>query len=107
MSLAAAQFASAIDLTGVRTCPLCLLDLAWKIRDGERPHPSTVTRTADWIWHESKDDFKRAVLRARMREVPGAEEALHDFELNACRGLYFRALVVRLAGELADEINAC
>jgi hypothetical protein len=42
-----------------------------------------------------------------MREVPGAEEALRDFELNACRGLYFRALVVRLAGELADEINAC
>jgi hypothetical protein len=105
VSLAAAQFANAIDLTGVRTCPLCLLDLAWKIREGERPHPSIVARTADWIWCESKDDFKRAVLRARMREVPGAEEALRDLEVNAWRGPYFRALVVHLAGELADELT--
>lgn len=103
--LAAAQFAQAIDLTGVRTCPLCLLELAWKIRDGERLHPSTVTRVADWVWHESKDDFKRAVRRARMLEVPGAEDALRDLEVNAWRGPYFRALVARLAGELADELR--
>jgi hypothetical protein len=37
MTLAAAQFARDIDLTGVGYYCACMLDLAWKIHQGERP----------------------------------------------------------------------
>lgn len=47
--------------------------------------------------------FRRALVRARMQEVPGAVEALRDFELNAWRGRYFQALVLRLSREMAEE----
>jgi hypothetical protein len=106
VSLAAARFAADVDLEGVGACPACLLELAWKIRDGETPSRGLISRTADWIWGESHAGFRRAIVRARMEEVPGAEEALHDFELNAWRGPYFQAIVCRLAHELADELGA-
>jgi hypothetical protein len=105
VSLAAARFAAAVDLEGVGYCPACMLDLAWKIRDGETPSHQLISRTAGWIWGESKDNFRRAFVRARMQEVPGAEQALRDFELNAWRGRYFQAVICRLARELAEEME--
>jgi hypothetical protein len=105
VGLEEARFANEVDLEGVRACPACLLELAWKIRDGEWPSRGLVSRTADWIWHESEDDFRRAVVRARMQEVPGAEEALRDFDLNGWCGRFFQALICRLAGELAEEMQ--
>jgi hypothetical protein len=100
-----ARFANEIDLSDVRACPACLLELAWKIRNGERPSSGLVLRTCNWIWHESEADFRRAVVRARMQEAPGAEEALRDFELNGWRGRLFQALVCRIAAELAEEMQ--
>lgn len=105
VSLAAARFATEVDLEGVGYCPACMLELAWKIRDGETPSHGLISCTADSIWGESEDGFRRALFRARMREVPGAEEALRDFELNAWRGRYFQAIVFRLAQELAEEME--
>jgi hypothetical protein len=100
------QLAAEIDLDGVPVCPPCLLELAWEIRDGRTPSRALVTRTTDWIWMESGDSIKDAVLRARMEERPFAEEALRDLELNGWRGKFAEAVVLRLAHELAEEMTA-
>jgi hypothetical protein len=98
------QLAAEIDLDGVPVCPACLLELAWEIRDGRTPSRGLVTRTTDWIWIESGDAVKEAVVRARMEERPFAEEALRDLDLNGRRGTFAEAVVLRLARELAEEI---
>jgi hypothetical protein len=99
----AVVLASEMDISGIAACPLCLLELAWKIRDGERPSAGLVSRTADWVWLESEEDVRRAVLLARMQEMPYAEDALRDLEVNGWRGKFFQALVYRLAAAIADE----
>jgi hypothetical protein len=104
--LGALQLATEIDLTGVPVCPACLLELARKIRDGDKPSHGLIARTTDWIWMESGDSIKEAVLRARMAERPFADEALRDLELNGWRGKFAKAVVLRLAHELAEEMTA-
>jgi hypothetical protein len=104
--VSALELAATIDLDGVPTCPLCLLELAWKIRDGERPSPGLVARTADWVWLESGKAVREAVVRARMQEVPFAEEALRDLDETGFRSGFARAIVCRLARELAEELDA-
>lgn len=98
------QLAAEIDLNGVPVCAACLLELAWEIREGHTPSRGLVSRTTDWIWMESGDAIREAVVRARMDERPCAEEALRDVELNGWRGVFAEALVLRLAHELADEM---
>jgi hypothetical protein len=98
------QFAAGMDLDGVPHCPACLLELAWEIRDGRRPSRALISRTTDWIWSESGDGIREAAVRARMAEVPFAEEALRDLELNGRHSKVAETLVFRLAQELADEM---
>ena len=100
--LGSLQLAAEIDLTGVTVCPACLLELAWKIRDGDKPSPGLISRTTDWIWMESGDAIKEAVQRARMEQRPFAEDALRDLELNGWRGRFAEIVVLRLAHELAE-----
>jgi hypothetical protein len=99
------ELAATIELDGVPTCPLCLMELAWKIRDGERPSRDLVARTADWVWLESGEAVRAAVVRARMQEAPFAEEVLRDLDVNGCDGAFARAVVLRLARELAGELD--
>jgi hypothetical protein len=97
--------AATIDLDGVPSCPLCLMELAWKIRDGEGPSSGLVTRTVDWVWMESGEAVREAVVRARMQEVPFAEEAMRELdEAGWCSG-FAREVVLRLARELAEELD--
>jgi hypothetical protein len=103
--VSALELAARIDLDGVPTCPLCLLELAWKIRDGECPSPSLVARTADWVWLESGEAVREAVVRARMQEAPFAEEALRELDEGGFRSGFARAIVCRLARELAAELD--
>jgi hypothetical protein len=104
LALGALQLAAEIDLDGVPTCPLCLLDLAWETRQGT-PSRALLKRTTDWVWIESGEAVKALVVRARMREVPFAEEALRDLELNGGRGRFAETVVWRLACELAEELS--
>jgi hypothetical protein len=103
---AAFQLAAEIDLDGVPTCPLCLLELAMEIHEGRVPSRGLVSRTVDWVWMESGQAVRELVVRARMQERPGAEEALRDLELNGWRGRFAEAVVWRLAQQLADEISS-
>lgn len=98
------QLAAEIDLDGIPVCSACLLELAWEIRDGRTPSRGLVTRTTDWIWMESGEGIREAVVRARMAERPFAEDALRDLDLNGWRSRFAEAVVLRLAGELAEEI---
>jgi hypothetical protein len=104
LALGALQLASEIDLDGVPTCPLCLLDLSWQIHEGRTPSRALIKRTTDWVWMESGEAVKAAVVRARMEEIPFAEEALRDIELNGFRGRFAETVVWRLACELAEEL---
>jgi hypothetical protein len=106
VALPALQFAAEIDLDRVPACPLCLLDLAMEIQQGGQPSRGLVSRTVDWVWMESGEAVREAVKRARMEERPGAEEALHDIELNGWRGRFAEAIVLRLAHQLAEELPA-
>jgi hypothetical protein len=103
---AACRLAAELDLGDVPTCPLCLLDLAFEFHEGRKPSRGLVTRTADWVWMESGEGVRRAVVRARMEEHPLAEEALRDLELKGWRSGFAEAVVLRLARELAGELGA-
>jgi hypothetical protein len=98
------DLAETVDLSSVPTCPLCLLELAWAIRDGERPSPALVARTTDWVLLESREAIRTALVRARMQEVPAAEEALRALDREGHRSAIARAIVYRLARALADEL---
>jgi hypothetical protein len=106
VALPALQLAAEIDLDRVPTCPLCLLDLAMELQRGGPPARALVSRTMDWVWMESGEAVREAVVRARMEERPGAEEALYDIELNGWRGRFAELIVVRLAHQLAEELPA-
>jgi hypothetical protein len=99
------QLAAEFDLDGVPTCPMCLFDLAWEIHEKRTPSRGLVARTADWVWMESGEGVRQAVVRARMEERAFAEEALHDIELNGHRGKFAEAVVWRLASEMAEEMG--
>ncbi len=98
------ELAHELDLDGVPTCPLCLLDLAFVIKEGRTPSRALVKRTTDWVWMESGEAVKEVVVRARMRELPYAEDALRDLELNGWQGRFAETIVWRLACELAGEL---
>jgi hypothetical protein len=104
VALPVIELAHEIDLDGVPTCPLCLLDLAWEIKHGLTPSRALVRRTTDWIWMETGEAVKEIVVRARMEEHPFAEKALRDLELNSWRGRFAETVVWRLACELAEEL---
>lgn len=101
---AARAFVDELDLDGVIACPACLFGLAWKMHEGTRIHPQTVTATATWTWDEVEPGLYDAVVNARMREVPGAEDALRDLDERGPRGAVARVVVERLARDIADEI---
>ena len=101
----AAELIEAIDLDSLGACPLCLFDLAWQLHTGRIPSRGLVNRTSDWVWLEIEESLKRAVVRLRMQEVPHAEDALYDLELNGSDGVLARAVVVRLAFSLAGEMS--
>jgi hypothetical protein len=100
------ELAETIDLEGVGYCGLCLMDLTEEIRHGRKPSPALVRRTVDWVWMESGKAVREAVVRARMEELPFAEEALQDIDANGWRGEFARAIVLRLAHQLADDFGA-
>ena len=101
----AAELIEAIDLDSLGACPLCLFDLAWQLHVGSVPSRGLVNRTTDWVWLEIDESLRQAVVRLRMQEVPHAEDALYDLELNGSDGVLARAVVVRLAFGLAAELS--
>jgi phosphoglycolate phosphatase-like HAD superfamily hydrolase len=102
---AAEELVRQLKLDAIPVCPMCLFDLAWQIHQGKPRHPATVARTADWVWPELEEGLREAVVEARMREVAGAEDALGDLESRGWRSPLVRAVVERLAQQMADEFG--
>jgi hypothetical protein len=92
-----------LRLDRVPSCPLCLLELAWAMREG-RVTSALVRRTTSWVWPEIEDGVRAVLVAARMREVPHAEDALHDLE-RGTRGLLARQVVTALAWRLCQELQ--
>jgi hypothetical protein len=100
------ELAAEIDLDGVPYCTLCLMELTEEIRHGRTPSRPLVRRTVDWVWMESGEAVREAVVRARMEERPFAEEALRELDADGWRSGFAEAVVLRLAHELAEEFGA-
>lgn len=83
---------------------MCLFDLALELREGRRPSSQLVARTADWVWDEIAGSLRTAVVQARMRERPHAEEGLEDLDARGWQSPLVRVVVERLARELAAEM---
>ncbi|MDQ3875919.1 MAG: hypothetical protein M3322_10325 [Actinomycetota bacterium] len=90
--------------TRIPVCPLCLLDLVWATHKGISD-PAVVRRTASWMWPDIRGAVHAVVLRARMREIPHAEEALRDVTERGDRGVVARRIVTVLARRLADDYD--
>ena len=103
---AAEAFARELEVERLPACAMCLFELAWPLSQGRRVHPSTVTRTVNWVWGEIEDALRETIVKARMRELPGAEDALADVDEKGVGGRVARAVVVRLAEQMAEEIAA-
>lgn len=99
------QFADALALDEIFACPACLLELAWDIHAGKTPHWQTVARTASWVWPELSKSLLSAVVKARMRELPYAEDALRDLREREDRCPLARAVVFRLATAMAADLT--
>jgi hypothetical protein len=104
--MSALELAATIDLDDVPHCTLCLMELTEELRHGRTPSPALVRRTVDWVWMESGEAVRAAVVRARLEQHPFAEEALRDLDINGWRSGFAQAVVLRLARELADEFGA-
>jgi hypothetical protein len=103
--MSALKLAAEIDLREVPYCTLCLMDLTEEIRHGRKPSRALIRRTVDWVWMESGKAVRAAVVRARMEELPFAEEALQDIDANGRRSGFAEAIVLRFAHELAEEFG--
>jgi hypothetical protein len=57
------------------------------------------------VWPEIESAVHAAVVAARIREAPHAEQALDDVEERGRRGLVARRVVPALARRLADELD--
>ena len=101
------RLADRIDLDALPACPLCLLDLAWRMSNDEprKKLIGVLTHTSDWVWMEIATETRAQLARLQMRGVEHADEALADIEVRGWRSRLVRELTERLARRMADEIR--
>lgn len=97
-----------LDLDGVGICHACLSFVSFPLDRGDmREARSWARRMTPDLWAEGlADPAFEAVRAARDAGVAGAEEALADLELRGGGSAVARAIVLRLAAELAEEARA-
>jgi hypothetical protein len=100
----ATEFVDQLDLDELKPCPMCVFDLAWRMRTtGEAP-TGLLQTTAGNVWPEIQVELVSAIVEARMREIVHAEQALADLDERTWRTPLVRAVVTRLAQRLVDEM---
>ena len=101
--------AAALDLRipPFAPCPLCLLNVAWALRDeDERAVRRAIRFHAPILWDEGLDEATLSALeRARAAGVSGAEEALADVRAVGARSIVVQALVRVRAHEMLDDME--
>ena len=97
-----------LDLDGVGICHACLSFVSFPLDRGDvREARSSARRMTPDLWEEGLAGPAFAAVRAaRDAGVVGAEEALADLERLGGHSAVARAIVLRLAAELAEEARA-
>jgi hypothetical protein len=103
---AAIDLIESLELDDIPVCAMCLFDLAWAMHTGSRSRHRLLWSTCSRVWPEIADGIRVAVGRARMREVPHAEDALRDMAGRDHRGVFARRVVSELARRLANEFES-
>jgi hypothetical protein len=102
-----ADFAAGLDLDLSRTpvCLACLSFVSAGLREGdERDARSWARQMTPFIWEEGLAEPALQAVREACRDgVRQAEAALADLEARGGRSVVARAIVLRLAAELAEE----
>lgn len=98
-------FVEQLDVGLDDVCLACLSFVTSAIHDCDPAEVRRwVSRMAPSLWDDGLDEQILARVReASARETPGAAEALADVEQNGARSVVTRAVVLRLANELADR----
>ena len=88
-------------------CPACLGFVALALDHGNQRDVSRELRqAASLVWDEGLGDSVRAALEAAARNGDSdAPEALRDLTISHARSPVFRAVVRRLAADLADSVR--
>ena len=88
-------------------CPACLGMVAMELEHGdERSVAATIRMVVPNLWAEGLGrPVEDALHNARRKGVADAAAALGDFELRGPRSDVFRAVVRRLAEDLAGEVS--
>jgi hypothetical protein len=103
------ELAKALEV-GLRApglCLACLLFVASEVESGNaRGIAAAITLIAPNLWEEGFHAPVALALEQAARDgVPDADRALREFEQRGVRSAIFRAVVRRLAGELAEEVE--
>lgn len=102
-----ATFAAGLDLDLDRlpVCLACLSFVSAGLREGdERDARSWARRMTPFIWEEGLDEpALQAVREAQLAGVRLADHCLADLEARGGRSVVARAIVLRLAAELAER----
>jgi len=107
----ALSVAAALDLRipPFAPCPLCLLNVAWALRDeDEREVRRRIRFHAPILWDEGLDEpTLDALERAASAGVPNAGEALADVRARDARSPVVHALVRVRAQEMVEDMRRC
>lgn len=96
-----------VGLHSPGVCPACISFVSLEIDHGnERRVAGQITSFAPLLWGEGLGDVVRAELERRSRGGDdAATEAVEELEARRERSLIFRAVVRRLAAELAEGVR--
>jgi hypothetical protein len=96
-----------LDVHALPICLACLCDVSFAIDGGdERDVRRTVGQTAPHLWSEGLAlPARKALERARVRGIAGAEAAIADVERRGVRSPIARAIVRRLGEDLLRDMD--
>jgi len=96
----------AVDLQSPGVCPACLSFVALALEKGdERRIAGQIRMAAPTLWDEGLGDAVRLALEPAARRGGDEAEALRDLDARAEGSRVFRAVVRRLAEELAEDVR--
>jgi hypothetical protein len=103
--LSALAAALDLDVSTAGICYACLSFVSFPLADGDGSRARREAgRMAPDLWNEGLDEPALASLaRAREAGVPDAEAALLQIEISGGRSAVVRAIVLRLAADLAER----